>query len=115
MHSSSHRSVTKALQLAPDSDTLASAGGCAWKSPNGPKTEEIAEALGVCCRHGESSQRGNLDEVADSADMCVRKTGSYLRTVAGERGSTVFVQHEDRVRAASKAQVVFALCYGRKQ
>jgi hypothetical protein len=26
-------------QLAPDSETLASAGPCAWKKPNGPKTE----------------------------------------------------------------------------
>jgi hypothetical protein len=32
-------------QLAPDSETLASAGACPWKSPNGPKTEGIAKAL----------------------------------------------------------------------
>jgi hypothetical protein len=32
-------------QLAPDSDTLACVGACAWSSPNGPKTEEVAKAL----------------------------------------------------------------------
>jgi hypothetical protein len=32
-------------QLAPDTATLASAGACAWKSANDPKTEEVAKAL----------------------------------------------------------------------
>jgi hypothetical protein len=32
-------------QFAPDPETLACDGACAWKSPNGPKTEEEAKAL----------------------------------------------------------------------
>lgn len=52
-----HRGDEFVKLLGPDAETLACAGACAWRSPNLPKTAEVATALedfvdGLERRHG---------------------------------------------------------------